>query len=74
MGRDAIVRRALRERFVFTLKTGETFDGLLLDADEKTYRLGDSWAIDGKNRVRVDGELFLPRLEVAYLQRPGGAA
>ncbi len=74
MGRDTIVRRALRERFVFTIKTGETFDGLLVDADEKTYRLADAWAIDGKNRVKVDGELFLPRSEVSYLQRPGGVA
>jgi hypothetical protein len=74
VGRDTIVRRALRERFVVTLRTGESFDGLLVDADEKTFRLADAWAVDGKNRVKVDGELFLPRTEVTYLQRPGGVA
>lgn len=74
MGRDKLVRQALRERFVATLRTGESFDGLLIDADEKTYRMGDAFAVDGKNRVRVDGEVFLPRAEVIYLQRPGGTA
>jgi len=69
--RDSIVRRALRERFVATLRTGESFDGLLIDADEKTYRFGDAFAVDGSTRVRVDGELFLPRDAVLYLQRPG---
>jgi hypothetical protein len=74
VGRDSIVRRSLRERFVFTIRSGESFDGLLIEADERTFRLADAWAIDGKNRVRVDGELFLPRAEVSYLQRPGGVA
>jgi len=74
MNRDKLVRQALRERFVATLKGGETFDGLLVAADEKTFRFVDAFAVDGKNRVRVDGELFLPRAEVAYLQKPGGSA
>jgi hypothetical protein len=34
--RDRLIRQALRERFVVTLRSGETFDGLLLDADDKT--------------------------------------
>lgn len=72
--RDKLVRQALRERFVATLRTGETFDGLLVDADEKTFRFADAFAVDGRNRVRVDGELFLPRGEVTYLQKPGGTA
>lgn len=71
---DRLVRSVLRERFVLTLRSGETFDGLLVDADEKTFRLVNAWAVDGKNRVSVDGELFVPRAEVAYLQRPGGDA
>ena len=71
---DRLVRAALRERFVLTLRSGETFDGLLVDADPKTYRLANAWAVDGKNRVSVDGELFVPRDQVAYLQKPGGAA
>lgn len=72
--RDKLVRQALRERFIATLRSGATFDGLLLDADEKTYRFADAYAVDGRNRVSVDGELFLPRGEVLYLQRPGVSA
>jgi hypothetical protein len=69
--RDKLVRQALRHRFVATLRGGESFDGLLVDADEKTFRFADAWAISSKGRARVDGELFLPRSEVLYLQRPG---
>ena len=69
--RDRLIRQVLRERFVVTLRGGESFDGLLLDMDEKTIRLGDTTALDGNNRALVDGELFVPRGEVVYMQRPG---
>lgn len=72
--RDKLIRQHLRERFVVTLRSGESFDGLLVDADEKTFRFVDAFAIDGKNRVGVDGELFIPRDESLYLQKPGGVA
>lgn len=71
IGRDRLVRQALRERFVATLRGGESFDGLLIEADEKTYRFANAWALDGRNRTQVDGELFIPRDEVIYLQKPG---
>lgn len=74
-GRDRIIRRTLRERFVVTLHGGESFEGILMDADAKTIHLVDGFLIDPKrSRVPVDGDLYLPRIEVAYLQRPGGAA
>lgn len=57
-----------------TLTSGETFDGLLMDADDKTVHLVDAQGVDGSNRVKVDGGLFLPRDRVAYMQRPGGGA
>jgi hypothetical protein len=72
--RDRLVRQALRERFVATLRTGESFDGLLVDVDDKTYRFVDAFALDGTKRMSVDGELFLPRAEVTYLQKPGVSA
>lgn len=72
--RDKLIRAALRERFIATLRNGETFDGLLLDADEKTYRFANAYAVDAKGRVSVDGELFIPREEVIYIQRPGASA
>ena len=70
--RDKLIRRSLRERFVVTLRDGDTFDGLLVEADEKTIRLGNAFAITKQSRISVDGELFIPRSEVKYLQKPGG--
>ncbi|NNC10688.1 hypothetical protein HII28_02145 [Planctomonas sp. JC2975] len=72
--RDKLIRQHLRERFVVTLRNGESFDGLLVDADEKTYRMVDVVAVGERSRVAVDGELFLPRADVLYLQKPGGVA
>ena len=70
---DRLVRSLLRERFVVTLRSGETFDGLLVDADVKTFRMANAQAVDAKgSRVGVDGELFVPRDQVSYFQRPGG--
>ena len=73
MRRDRLIRQALRERFVVTLQGGESFEGLLLEADEKTLHLVEAHALAGKTSVPVDGALFLPRAQVLYLQKPGGA-
>lgn len=73
MRKDRILKKLILERFIVTLRTGETFDGLLADADTKTIRLVSSYALSGKDRVSVDGELFIPRDEITYLQRPGVA-
>ena len=72
--RDRLMRQALRERFILTLASGETFDGLLVDVDDKTFRLVNAFAIDGAGRVSIDGDLFIPRTDVLYLQRPGVSA
>lgn len=73
MRKDRLLRKMILERFVVTLRSGESFDGLLADADTKTIRLVSSYALSGKDRVSVDGELFIPRSEITYLQRPGVA-
>jgi small nuclear ribonucleoprotein (snRNP)-like protein len=67
--RDRLIRKALRERFVVTLTSGETFDGLLIDVDDRTLTLANAHAISGAERVKVDGLLYLPR-PVAYMQKP----
>jgi len=72
MRRDRLIRQHLRERFVVTLQGGESFEGLLIEADEKTIHLVEANALDGKSSVPVDGALFLPRAQVSYLQKPGG--
>lgn len=74
MRRDRLLRDLLRERFVITLKTGETFDGLLDRWDESTLELVNPHAVTAdqtrQTRVQVDGRLYLPRDQIAYLQRP----
>lgn len=69
--RDRLLREHLRVRFVVTLKNGETFDGLLDDHDESTLEFLDVHAITKTgHRSEVDGRLYLPRSEIAYMQRP----
>ena len=68
--RDQLIRQAFRDRFVVTMRSKETFEGLLLDADDRTVVLADAYALTGRDRVSVDGSLYLPRAEVAYMQRP----
>lgn len=70
--RDKLIRRSLRERFIVTLRDGETFDGLLVEADEKTIRMANVSQISRQSRASVDGELFIPRADIKYLQKPGG--
>lgn len=68
MGRDRVIRSLLRERFVISLSTGETFEGILLDADPSTLYVVDAFAITEDDKIRVDGKLFVPREHVAYMQ------
>lgn len=73
MGRDRLLKQLLRERFVVTLVSGETFDGLLDRWDEATIELLDVAAVSETTRVHVDGRIYLPRINIAYMQRPGAA-
>lgn len=68
---DRLLVDRLRERFVITLTTGETFDGLLDDVDDRTLVLLDVKVVGDDGRVRaVDGHLVLERDRIAYMQRP----
>lgn len=74
-GRDRLLRTALRERFVVTLDDGSAFDGLLDDVDEHSIRFLDAHSVPTGNSeepVSVDGWLYVDRLRIAYMQRPGG--
>lgn len=70
MGRDRLLRSLVRERFVVTLRGGETFDGLLDRFDEKHLELVDAHAVTETRHHAVDGRLYLPRDQVSYMQRP----
>jgi hypothetical protein len=67
--RDRLIRSNLRTRFLVTLKSEDTFDGVLLDHDESNFVLADASAVSTKgDRVPVDGHLWLPRADVKYMQ------
>lgn len=68
--RDRLLKSLLRERFIVTLKSGETFDGLLDRWDESTVELLNVHAVDEKSRAPVDGRIYLPRPQISYMQRP----
>jgi len=70
--RDRLLRQVHLQRFIVTLTSGDTFDGLLADADDHTVKLVGAFAVDAKNREPVDGDLYLPREKIAYLQNPEG--
>lgn len=70
--RDRLLRAAHLERFVVTLTTGETFDGLLADCDDNSVKLVGAHAISDAESVSIDGDIYLPREKIAYMQNPGG--
>lgn len=71
--RDRLLHRALRERFVVTMKSGATFDGLLDEVDGRTLVLVQAFALEENGRHQVDGRMYLARAEVDYMQRPASA-
>lgn len=66
---DRIVRRLLRVEFLVEMKTGQTWRGVLVEADEHTLSLLSASHITRDGAVPVDGQLFLPRADVAFIQR-----
>lgn len=68
---DRIVANLVRQRFVVTLKSGETFDGVLTEADTHTLLLLSATSVaPGRDPIPVDGVLILSRADIAYMQRP----
>ena len=70
--RDRLLRQVHLQRFIVTLTSGETFDGLLADVDDNSVKLVGAFAVDANNRETVDGDLYLPRSKVLYMQNPEG--
>jgi hypothetical protein len=69
--RDRLLRDSLRDRFVITLHSGETVEGLLWAVDDRTVILADAYSLAPLGqRTRIDGWVYLPRAAVLYLQRP----
>ena len=72
MTRSLIRRRLLRDRVLVTTADGEAFDGVLLEADDRHLVLVDAAQVASSgDRIKVDGQLWLPAHNVVYLQKPG---
>lgn len=70
--RDRLLKKALRERFLVTLKSGETFDGLLDEWDQSHLTFVDAHAhMEQGKPVSVQGALWVDRANLAYAQRLG---
>lgn len=72
MTRSLMRRRLMRERVLVTTFEAETFEGVLLEADDRHLVLVDAAQVaPNGDRVKVDGQLWLPAASVSYLQKPG---
>lgn len=71
--RSRVLSARLREHVVVTLKTGESFSGVLFSHDNKALVLRGTEALHaGENggNLPIDGELIALLPDVAYIQRP----
>ena len=68
---DRLLQDHLLTRYVVTIASGETFDGLLAAVDTRTLVLRDVGVlkVDG-GLTPVDGDVVLRRDAVSYMQRP----
>lgn len=68
---DRLLRQRLREPVIANMKTGIAFRGVLFEADGRSLVLRNAQAIrPGDDALTpVDGEVFLPRADVEFLQR-----
>lgn len=66
-----LIRELERRRVVISTIDGETFEGILLDADDGHLVMVDASQLTAAgDRIGIDGQLWLPTDRVAYLQRP----
>lgn len=68
-----VLRRRESHRLIVTLKTGESFDGVLWAHDKQAIVLRNaSAAAMGENgsALPLDGELIVLLADVRYVQRP----
>lgn len=68
---DRLLVALERHRVVLTMADGTAFEGVLFDADHTSVELRDASALgrDGE-KTPADGSVFIPRAQIAYLQRP----
>ena len=73
MRRSRLLRQRLLSRVVVTLKSGDSFDGVLYDLDDRAWFLRDASAVgagEKRTNLPLDGEVVLLTSEIAFAQRP----
>lgn len=66
-----LFRQRLRKSVIVTLKDGSAFAGVLFDVDPELIIMRNTASVgDHGERVAVDGEVLLPRTEIAFIQLP----
>lgn len=68
-----IIASRVRDRVVVTLKTGDSFAGVLFSHDSKALVLRETEALGAGERrtnLPIDGELVVLLPDVAYIQKP----
>lgn len=63
---DRIVASQVRRRAVVTTKSGPSFIGVLVDADERAVVLAQPESVE--EQAPLDGELLILRVDVAFIQ------
>lgn len=66
-----LIRQHLRKAVLISLKTGETFRGVLFEADSEALVLRNCQAVgvaEDRSNLTVDGELLFLRSDIAYMQ------
>ena len=69
---DSVSKR-VRQRLIVTLKSGESFAGVVLEADERAWVLVSAVVVagaDDRTDLPVDGEIILMTADIAYAQKP----
>jgi small nuclear ribonucleoprotein (snRNP)-like protein len=71
--RSRVLRSRFRQRCLVTLKTGDSFIGVLFDADNHALVLRNAEAIginEDKTNAPVDGEILILLADVVFVQKP----
>lgn len=67
------MRGVVHEQFVVTCIDGTAYQGLLAEIDERVFRFVQTATLGpGGTRVPIDGDFYLERSRVAYMQKLGG--
>ncbi|MDP1820443.1 MAG: hypothetical protein Q8K58_11230 [Acidimicrobiales bacterium] len=67
----SLLRRKVRHRVVVSLKSGDSFQGVLSGVYAEAMELRCAQLIDGRGELMpVDGHLLVLRADVAYIQIP----